>query len=108
MGLAFETADGVGVKPDNVLGTKKIDIARGGEADPRGKGAKADGEIEIAVEQAMDHTRDKRVSGADAVDDLDRVARCVTELSVGKKKRARLGLRRPGQGNEGNAIAFGN
>ena len=59
----------------DVLRTEIIDIARGGEADPGGKGAKADRKIEIAVEQAMDHTRDERVSGADAVDDLYRVTR---------------------------------
>src|SRR4029077_12390226 len=107
-GLALEPADRVGVKPDDVLGTEIIDVARGGETDPRGRGTKADGKIEIAVEQAMDQPCDKRVSGADAVDDLYEVARCVTELAAGKKKRAGPRLRRPRQGDERDAIACGN
>src|SRR5438874_2593090 len=106
--LALEPADRIGMKPDDVLGTEIIDVARGGEADPSGKGAKADSEIEIAVEQAMDQASDERVSGADAIDDLYRVARRVMELAAGKKKRSGLSLRRPRQGDERNAVARGN
>src|SRR5580692_6153873 len=102
-GLAFEPADRVGVKPDDVLGTEIIDVARRGEADPCGKGTKADRKIEVTVEQAVDQPRDKRVSCADAVHHLHRVARRVTELAAGKKKGAGLGLRRPRQGDERNA-----
>ena len=53
--------------------------------DRRGEGAEADREIEIALQQAVDQPRDKRVPGADTVDNLDHIARGIAELATGQQ-----------------------
>ena len=53
----------------------------------------------------VDQPADKRVAGADTVDDLHRVARRITELAAREKQRAGLGLGQPGQGDERRAVS---
>src|SRR5215469_8652230 len=105
--LALETADGVGAKSVDVLRAEIIDVAWRGQTDCRGEGSEADREIEVAVEQAMDQPRDKRVPGTEAVNDLDPIARSIAELAAGQQKRAGLGLGRTRQRNERNTVARG-
>ena len=105
--LALEPADGVGAKSDDVFGTEVINVPRGGEADRRRESAEADREIEVAVEQAVDQARNKRVSGADSVDDLHHIGRGIAKLTTGQQQCAGLGAGRPRQRNEWDAVACG-
>ena len=93
------------MKSRDIFDPEIIDVARGGEADCRSKGAEPDCKIEIAVEQAVDQPANERVAGADAVDNFDHVTRGVTEFTAGEEHGAGLGVGGPRQGDERHAVA---
>ena len=70
------------MKGGEVLGAEIVDVAGCREADRGGVGGEPDGQVEIAIEQAVNEAGDKRIAGPDAVDDLDRVARRVANRAA--------------------------
>ena len=59
-----------------------VDVAGRREGDRRGIGGEPDRQVEIAVEQPMNQAADKQIAGADAVDDLDRIARRIADRAA--------------------------
>ena len=70
MPLAFEPAEPVGVEASDVLEPEVIDVARRGQSDRCSKATETYCQINIAVEQLMDQSGDKRIPGADPIDRL--------------------------------------
>src|SRR5207248_5523340 len=95
-----EPADRIGVKSGKILGPEIADVARRRERDRGGISGEPDREIEIAVHQAMEQPGDKRVAGADPVDDLDGVSRRVADLAARQQEVTGFLARRTGHRDE--------
>src|SRR5690348_18302534 len=63
-----------GFERGKILRPEMIDVAGSRERDRRGIGGEPDREVGVAVEQPVNEAADKRIAGADAVHDLDRIA----------------------------------
>src|SRR5438552_5013099 len=89
-GLSQQRAGLIGVEGGEVFRAEIIDVARGGEADRGGVGGESDRQIEIAFKEAVNEPGNKRVAGADAVDDFDRIARRMADGAVRQQDVPRL------------------
>src|SRR5205814_747320 len=103
-----EPADRIGVKGGEILGPEIADVARRRERDRGGISSEPDREIEIAVEETVDQPGNKRVAGANSIDDLNGVSRRVADLAARQQEVTGFLARRTGHRHERHAVASRN